>query len=77
MGVLEWEGSRVLFQSIRFNVGRLWGIVSRLVEKARRDSMELLRLEVDGEAKKRKEKNEGKGEEGRSAPALPSIIRRG
>ena len=48
-GVMEWEGDRVLYQGIRFNMEQLRGIVQGLVEEARRDLMELLMLEMNAE----------------------------
>jgi hypothetical protein len=34
-GVIEWEGNRVLYQGIRFNIEQLRGMMHRLVEEAR------------------------------------------
>jgi superfamily II DNA helicase RecQ len=48
-GVLEWEGNRVMYQQIRFNMEQLRGMVHGLVEEARRDLMELLMLKMDAE----------------------------
>ena len=48
-GVLEWEGNRVLYQKVRFNIEQLRGIMHRLVEETRRDLMELIMLEINVE----------------------------
>ena len=48
-GVIEWEGNRVLYQGIRFNMEQLRGMMHGLVEEARRDLMELLMLEMNAE----------------------------
>lgn len=52
-GAMEWEGSKVMYQKIRFDIKQLQGMVHGLVEEARRDLMELLMLEMneDGEVK--------------------------
>jgi hypothetical protein len=34
-GVLEWEGNRVLYQGVRFNMEQLRGMVHGLVEETR------------------------------------------
>lgn len=52
-GVLEWEGSRVLYQQIRFNMEQLRGMVHGLVEESRRDLMELLMLKMNAEGEVR------------------------
>ena len=48
-GVMEWEGNRVLYQGIRFNMEQLRGMVHGLVEETRRDLMELMMMEMDAE----------------------------
>ena len=48
-GVLEWEGNRILYQQIRFNMEQLRGMVHGMVEEARRDLMELLMLPINAE----------------------------
>ena len=48
-GVMEWEGNRVLYQGIRFNMEQLRGMVHGLVEETRRDLMELMMMEMDTE----------------------------
>jgi hypothetical protein len=52
-GSMEWEGNRVLYQQIRFNMEQLRGMVQGLVEEARRDLMGLLmlRMNAEGEVK--------------------------
>ena len=44
---MEWEGSKVIYQKIRFDIKQLQGMVHGLVEEARRDLMELLMLEIN------------------------------
>ena len=48
-GVMEWEGNRVLYQGIRFNIEQLQGMVHGLVEETRRDLMELMMLKMNAE----------------------------
>ena len=48
-GVMEWEGNRVLYQGIRFNMEQLRGMVHGLVEETRRDLMELMMLKMNAE----------------------------
>src|ERR1700719_909517 len=48
-GVMEWEGDRVLYQGIRFNMEQLRGMVHGLVEETRRDLMELMMLKMNAE----------------------------
>jgi hypothetical protein len=52
-GVMEWEGNRVLYQGIRFNIEQLRGMIHGLVEEIRRDLIELmiLKMNVEGEVK--------------------------
>jgi hypothetical protein len=46
-GVIEWEGNRVLYQGICFNIEQLQGMVHGLVEETRRDLMELLIIKMN------------------------------
>jgi len=48
-GVLEWEGNKVLYQRVRFNMEQLRGMMHGLVEETRRDLMELMMLEMNAE----------------------------
>jgi RecQ family ATP-dependent DNA helicase len=48
-GVLEWEGNKVLYQGIRFNMEQLRGMMHGLVEETRRDLMDLMMLEMNAE----------------------------
>src|SRR5271170_4324576 len=48
-GVLEWEGNRVLYQNIRFNMEQLRGMMHGLVEETRRDLIQLLMLRMNAE----------------------------
>jgi hypothetical protein len=48
-GVMEWEGNKVLYQGIRFNIEQLRGMMHGMVEEARRDLIELLMLEMNAE----------------------------
>jgi hypothetical protein len=50
-GVMEWEGNRVLYQGIRFNIEQLRGMIHGLVEETRQDLIELmmLKMNVEGE----------------------------
>src|SRR5277367_6410975 len=48
-GVMEWEGNRVLYQGIRFNMEQLRGMMHGLVEETRRDLMELMMLKMNAE----------------------------
>jgi len=51
--VLEWEGNKVLYQNIRFNMEQLRGMMHRLVEETRQDLIQLLmlRMNAEGEVK--------------------------
>jgi Orsellinic acid/F9775 biosynthesis cluster protein D len=48
-GAMEWEGSKVMYQKIRFDMKQLQGMVAGLVEEARRALMELLMIEMNEE----------------------------